>query len=88
MLVLTRQTDESIIIGDSIEIIVVEVKGDKVRIGIKAPVTIPIYRKEIYEEIQKSNIAAAKMLGVDLRPAEELLKKRPDKGEKGTSSER
>jgi carbon storage regulator len=53
MLVLSRQKDESIIIGDDIEIIIVDVRGDKVRLGITAPKTISVHRKEVYESIQR-----------------------------------
>lgn len=53
MLVLSRKRDESIIINDNIEIIVVEVRGDKVRLGITAPREVPVHRKEVYEAIQK-----------------------------------
>jgi len=53
MLVLSRQRNESIKIGDDIEIIIVDVCGDKVRLGINAPKEIPVHRKEIYEIIQR-----------------------------------
>lgn len=53
MLVLSRQKDESIMIGDGIEIIVVDVRGGKVRLGITAPKKIPIHRREIYDAIQR-----------------------------------
>ncbi len=53
MLVLSRTKDESIIIGDDIEITIVDVRGDKVRLGINAPRSIPVHRKEIYEAIQR-----------------------------------
>ena len=53
MLVLSRQKDESIMIGDDVEITIVDVKGDKVRLGINAPRSISVHRKEIYEAIQK-----------------------------------
>lgn len=53
MLVLSRQRDESIIIGDDIEIIIVDVRGDKVRLGINAPREISVHRKEIYDAIQR-----------------------------------
>lgn len=59
MLVLSRKLNESIVIGDNVEIVVVELKGDQVKLGIKAPRTIPVYRGEIFEEIQKENRAAA-----------------------------
>lgn len=50
MLVLTRQTGESIVIGDEIEIRVVDIKGNKVRLGINAPRVVEVHRKEVYEE--------------------------------------
>ncbi len=53
MLVLSRQRDESIMIGDDVEIIIVDVRGDKVRLGITAPRSIPVHRREIYDAIQR-----------------------------------
>ena len=53
MLVLSRQKDQSIIIGDDVEITIVDVRGDKVRLGITAPKSISVHRKEVYEAIQK-----------------------------------
>ena len=53
MLVLSRQRDESIMIGDDVEIIIVDVRGDKVRLGITAPKDIPVHRREIYDAIQR-----------------------------------
>ena len=53
MLVLSRQKDESIMIGDDVEITIVDVRGDKVRLGINAPRNLPVHRKEIYLAIQK-----------------------------------
>ena len=55
MLVLSRQRDESIIIGDNIVITVVDIRGDKVRLGINAPVEVPVHRQEVYEAIQREN---------------------------------
>ena len=55
MLVLTRKAGESIIIGDGIEITVIETKGDQIKLGIKAPKEVDIHRKEIYESIQQAN---------------------------------
>lgn len=52
MLMLSRKTNEEIIIGDNIRVVVVEVRGDKVRIGIEAPKDVSVHRKEIYEAIQ------------------------------------
>lgn len=53
MLVLSRQRDESIMIGDNVEITIVDVRGDKVRLGITAPKEIPVHRREIYDAIQR-----------------------------------
>ena len=55
MLVLSRQRDESIFIGDNIKITVVDIRGDKVRLGIEAPNEIPVHRQEVYEAIQREN---------------------------------
>jgi cytosine/creatinine deaminase len=73
MLVLTRQRDQTIIIGDDIEVTVVDIRGDKVRLGINAPRNITVHRKEIYEQIRKENQAAAQMQPEDL----EQLPKNP-----------
>lgn len=59
MLVLSRKKNESIIIGDDIEIVIVDVKGDQAKIGIKAPRSISVHRAEVYEEIQAENRKAA-----------------------------
>ena len=53
MLVLSRQRDESIFIGDNIKITIVDIRGDKVRLGIEAPSEIPVHRQEVYEAIQR-----------------------------------
>lgn len=55
MLVLSRQRDETIIIGDNIEVTVVDIRGDKVRLGITAPKSVTVHRKEVYEAIHKEN---------------------------------
>ncbi len=55
MLVLTRKSNQSIMIGDEIEISVLSVMGDKVRIGIQAPREVPVFRLEVYLEIQREN---------------------------------
>ena len=60
MLALSRKCNESIMIGNGIEITVLDIKGDQVKIGINAPKSVPIYRKEIYKQIQAANIEAAK----------------------------
>jgi carbon storage regulator len=70
MLALTRKSNESIMLGNDIEITVLEVKGDQVKIGIRAPKSVPIYRKEIYLQIKESNKEAAEASMTD-----EVLKK-------------
>lgn len=67
MLVLSRQRDESIIIGDNVVITVVDVRGDKVRLGIDAPVEIPVHRREVYEAIQRENRRASEISADDAR---------------------
>ena len=58
MLVLTRKSNQSIMIGDEIEVSVLSIMGEKVRIGIQAPREIPVFRKEVYLEIQSEGVAA------------------------------
>jgi carbon storage regulator len=58
MLVLTRKSNESIMIGDEIELTILSVSGDKVRVGIQAPREIPVFRKEVWLEIQQEDAAA------------------------------
>jgi carbon storage regulator len=58
MLVLTRKSRQSIMIGDDVEVFVLSTIGDKVRIGIQAPREIPVFRREVYLEIQQPNAAA------------------------------
>lgn len=60
MLVLSRQRDESIMIGDNIEITIVDIRGDKVRLGINAPNTVPVHRKEVYQAIQRERSSPLK----------------------------
>jgi len=64
MLILTRKTGESILIGDDIEVTITSIDQNKVRVGIKGPAHIPIYREELYRKIQKENRAAA-LIGKD-----------------------
>ena len=66
MLVLSRQRDETIMIGDNIQITVVDIRGDKVRLGIVAPIEIPVHRKEVYEAIQRENRNASNLEPKDL----------------------
>jgi carbon storage regulator len=66
MLVLSRQRDETIMIGDNIEVTVVDIRGDKVRLGINAPKEISVHRKEVYDAIRRENKAAAQVKPEDL----------------------
>ncbi len=61
MLVLSRQRDESIIIGDNVQITIVDIRGDKVRLGIVAPPEVSVHRKEVYDAIQRENQKAAQV---------------------------
>ena len=56
MLVLSRQRDESIVINDNVVVTIVDIRGDKVRLGIEAPQEIPVHRREVYEAIQRENL--------------------------------
>ena len=68
MLVLSRQRDETIMIGDEVEITVVDIRGDKVRLGINAPRHIQVHRKEVYEAIKRENQQAAGLSPQDVAP--------------------
>ena len=57
MLVLSRYKDQSIYIGDDIVVTIVDVRGDRIRLGIEAPATVPVHRQEIYEAIRRENAA-------------------------------
>jgi len=72
MLVLTRRRNESIVINDDIEITIIEVQNDQVRVGISAPKNVSIYRKELYTQIQEENKKAADSQSISL---DELKKK-------------
>ncbi|MFQ9933761.1 MAG: carbon storage regulator CsrA [Lachnospiraceae bacterium] len=65
MLALSRKKDESIIINNNVEITVLEIKGEQVKIGISAPKSVPVYRKEVYIQIQESNREAADNAALD-----------------------
>jgi len=67
MLVLSRQRDQSIIIGDNIVITIVDIRGDKVRLGIEAPTEIPVHRREVYDAIQRENLRASQLDPKDTR---------------------
>ena len=86
MLVLTRKKDQALIIGDNIEITVLDIQGDQIRIGVDAPKSVKIYRKELYLEIQEENKHAAKPAAQV--PAENLrdLLNLPDKDDANKST--
>jgi carbon storage regulator len=67
MLVLSRHRDESIMIGDDIVVTIVDIRGDKVRLGIDAPSDIPVHRQEVYEAIQRENRKATQLKPGDTR---------------------
>lgn len=67
MLVLSRQRGESIMIGDNIVITIVDIRGDKVRLGIDCPVEIPVHRQEVYDAIHRENERASKLDPKDTR---------------------
>jgi carbon storage regulator len=83
MLILARKMNESIMIGDQIEVSIVDIKGDQVKIGIKAPKTVKIYRQEVYKAIQMENIRAVKIQPDVLPTLDNLFKKKekPDKSD-------
>jgi carbon storage regulator len=70
MLVLSRQRDEVIMIGDDIEVSVVDIRGDKVRLGINAPKEISVHRKEVYDAIKREGRAAAEAKEPDYKKKE------------------
>ena len=69
MLVLSRKKNESIVINNDITIVVVDIRGDKVRLGVEAPKEVPVHRREVYDLI-KQNEAAAQAAGQDEAPSE------------------
>lgn len=76
MLVLSRKKDEVIVVGDNIEITIVDVRGDQVKVGVNAPRSVSIHRKEIYDAIQNENRAAAQSSGMQMGALAEALRKR------------
>ena len=76
MLVLTRKSNQSIMIGDDIEVSVLSIMGEKVRIGIQAPRDIPVFRKEVYLEIQQENVAAGASARAEVDDALKKLTRR------------
>ena len=81
MLVLARKLNETIIINDDIEVMILDIQGEQVKIGIKAPKSVKIFRKEVYESIQKENIAAAKSQTQQLDDISKMFKDKNEKKE-------
>ncbi len=65
MLALSRKKNEAIVINNNIEITILEIKGDQVKIGVSAPKEVPIYRKEVYIQIQEANKEAVNVEGIE-----------------------
>jgi carbon storage regulator len=83
MLVLSRGRDESIVIGDNIVVTIVDIRRDKVRLGIEAPNEIPVHRREVYEAIQRENRRASQLEPNDLGGLD-----RPTAAQRGATPER
>jgi len=84
MLILARKVNERIIIGDDIEISVVDIKGDQVKLGINAPRSVKVYRQEVFEAIQEENRKAAETTSRDIPSLSEFL----EPGASGESEEK
>ena len=65
MLALSRKKGESLVLNNNIEITILEIRGDQIKLGINAPKEVPIYRKELYEQIEEANKAAAESQGLE-----------------------
>ncbi len=74
MLALARKVNQSIVIGNDVEVTILEIKGDQIKIGINAPKNVPIYRKEIYTQIQEENKSAVQE--VDLEKIRNLFERK------------
>lgn len=65
MLALSRKKNEALVVNNNVEITILEIKGEQVKLGISAPKEVPIYRKEVYEQIQSSNKEATNVDGLE-----------------------
>lgn len=80
MLVLTRKKGQALMIGHDIELSIIDIQGDQVRIGINAPKSVAIHRKEVYEEIRKENLSAVAGLQTDLRILNDKFSRSKEEG--------
>lgn len=76
MLVLSRKINQSIVIGDNIEIMLVDIRGDQIKLGINAPKNVKIFRKEVYEEVKSQNVEASKSSIEELNILSSFVKKK------------
>ena len=76
MLVLARRINESIMIGEDVEIVVVDIKGDQIKLGIRAPRNVSVHRTEVFKEIQEQNRQAAASAPPSLEDMKKLLDKK------------
>ncbi len=84
MLVLSRTRDEAIIIGDNIVVTVVDVRGDKVKLGIEAPQDVSVHRREVYEAIKKENATAQRAASFNQQAAHKDINAGLKPGDRGT----
>ena len=80
MLVLSRKINQSIVIGDNIEIMLVDIRGDQIKLGINAPKSVKIFRKEVYEEVKSENLEASKSTIEELNILSSFVKNNLEKG--------
>jgi carbon storage regulator len=80
MLVLSRQRDETIMIGDDVEVTIVDIRGDKVRLGITAPREIQVHRKEVYDAIKRENERAAGLSPDEVADVTDAIENKKENG--------